>query len=68
MQAQVKSVGHISVHVIEFYLLICIFVHSHFHPQGSIFYHHYFGKAQHENPLSFDLTQDFVTLSFHNFN
>ncbi len=67
MQTSVESVGHTSVHV-ELCLLICILVHSHFHQQDSIVYHHFFGKAQHENPLSFDVTQDFVPFSFHNFN
>jgi hypothetical protein len=56
MQAQVEFVGHTNVHVIELCLLICILVHSHFHQQGFIFYHHFFGKVQHENPLSHDVT------------
>ncbi len=68
MQAQVESIGHTSAHVIELCLLIFIFVHSHFHQQGFVFCHHYFGKAQHENPLSLDVTQYFVPLSFHNLN
>jgi hypothetical protein len=56
MQAQVEFVGHTNAHLIELSLLICILVHSHFHQQGSIFYHHFFGKVQHENPLSCDVT------------
>jgi hypothetical protein len=68
MQAQVEFVGHTNAHVIELCLLICILVHSHFHQQGFIFYHHFLGKAQHENPSSLDVTQDFVPFNFHNAN
>jgi hypothetical protein len=68
MQAQVEFVGHTIVHAIELCLLICILVHSHFYQQAFIFYHHSFGKAQHENPSSLDVTQDFVPFNFHNVN